>query len=97
MVKIVEAVCADYERREPAIKYSNITGDTLEQYVELNSAVDTGLEAIEPGVRHFMLDDICNGRGYDYSFASQYMAKNSYYTRKKKIVFDIAKSLHLIP
>lgn len=97
VVRLVEAICADYDRREQAIKHSSLTGETLETYARLNAAIDAGLESVEPGIRRFMLDDIWLGRGYDFSPCSPFLAKNSYYKRKKKVIHDIAKELKLIP
>jgi hypothetical protein len=93
---IVQAVCADYTRRENAIKYSAITGPTLARYVELNAAIDTALEGVEAGIREELLRDIASGRGYDASCIAAMMAKNTYYARKNKVVHDIARGLSLM-
>lgn len=96
VVEIVKTLCADYNRRERAIKYGNVTGDVLARYVELNAVIDRALEDIEVGIRMDMLKDIQNRRGYDFSPASYCISKNTYYKRKKKLIFDIAKSLALV-
>ena len=97
VVDIVKTVCADYGRRERMIKHSTITGDVLARYVELNAVIDKALEDVEVGIRDAMLEDIHKGRGYDFSAASPFLAKNTYYLRKRKLIHDIAEGLHLIP
>ncbi len=96
VVSIVKAICADYRRRESRIRRGNLSVDTLRIYVALNSVVDKALEDVEVGVRRDILNDLCQKRGYDGSPCGGYMGKNTYYRRKRKLVFDIAKELHLI-
>lgn len=96
VVNIVKTLCADYNRREQAIKRGNVTGAVLDRFVELNAVIDTALEEIEVGIRKEILYDIQYNRGYDFSPVSYCIAKNSYYKRKKKIIYDIAKNLAFI-
>ena len=96
IVAVVNAICADYERREKAIRYSTITGVVLDKYVELNAIVDRALEDIEPGVRKEILRDISEGRGYYKSGMQIILSKNAYYRRRRKLVHDIAKDLALL-
>ena len=97
VVDIVKTICADYGRRERMIKHSAITGAVLDRYVELNSIIDKALEDVEVGIRRDLLEDIQKGRGYDFSAASPFLAKNTYYQRKRKLIHDIAEGLSLIP
>ena len=97
VVEIVRGLCADYERRENAIKFSSIVGDVLERYVELNRAIDRALEQIEVGQRGHLIEDVAEGRGYNASMCSVRFAKNTYYERKRKFIHDVAKELFLIP
>ncbi len=96
VVEIVKTLCADYFRRERAIRYGNVTGAVLDRYIELNANIDMALETIEVGIRMDILRDIQFRRGYDFSPASVCISKNTYYTRKKKLIYDIAKRLSLI-
>ncbi len=96
VVDVVKCLCADYERRARAIKYESVEGAVLERYAELNAAIDKALEALEAGIRREMLEDIHRGRGYDFSPVSVYLSKNTYYQRKKRMIFEIAKDLSLI-
>ena len=96
VVDIVKTICVDYNRRERAIKYGTITGEVLAIYVELNAIIDKALEDIEVGVRKCLITDIQKKRGYYFSDAQYLMAKCTYYSRKRKFIFDIAKSLALL-
>ncbi len=96
VVEIVRAICADYRRREHMIKFSSISGDTLAEYIRLNEIVDSAIGNAEKGIRGSLLADIVRGKGYDSSMASPYLAKNTYYARKRKIVYDIAVQLRLV-
>lgn len=96
VANVAKSLCADYARRENAIKYSAITGPVLARYVELNAAVNTALEGMEAGIREELLDDIAKGRGYEASTLATLMAKNTYYARKQKVLLALAKELALI-
>lgn len=96
VVEIVKALCADYDRRERAIRYAAITGAVLARYVELNGAIDAALADLDPELRRGMLEDISLGRGYNLSMISPYLAKNTYYYKKRKLIHDIALQLALL-
>lgn len=96
VVEIVKTICADYNRREQAIKFGNVSGEVLDKYIELNAIITAALEDVEFGIRMDILRDIQNRRGYDFSPASYCISKNTYYKRKKKLIYDIAKRLALI-
>lgn len=96
VVKIVNSICADYERRERLIKYSATTGAVLTKAVELNAVVDKALEEIEPGIRRDIIKDISLGRGYNKSNCCVIMQNETYYRRRRKLVHDIAVALSLI-
>ena len=97
VVDIVKSVCADYDRRKRAIQASLLTAEVMREYIRLNDAVDKALtDNVEEALREYMLTDIQLNRGYDLSPTSPYLAKNTYYQRKRKVVHDIALELHLI-
>ena len=96
VVEIVKSVCNDYTRRACAIRSGSVNGAVLARYIELNGIIDTAIAEIEVGIRMDMLRDIQKRRGYDFSPAAGCMAKNTYYKRKKKVIYCIAKSLELI-
>ena len=96
VVHVVNAICADYERRERAIKYSNITGTVLARYIELNSVIDGALQEVEGGIREGLLRDISEGRGYTRSSIQHIVSKNTYYRRRRKLIHDIARNLSLL-
>ena len=95
-VRVVTSICADYNRREAAIKHSAVTGPVLERYVELNRAVDMALGDIELGIRDLVLRDVADGVGYNKSAAACQLSKNAYYRRRRKLVYDIAVNLSLL-
>ena len=97
VVEVVRGVCADYERRENAIKYSSITGRVLERYIELNAAVDGSLCEIMPDIQKEMVKDVADNVGYDFSQCSNYVSRRIYYLKKRKFIHDIAEKLFLIP
>lgn len=96
VVRMVESVCGDYYRRAQAIKTGAAVGAALDEYLRLNIAVETALEEIETGIRAEMLRDVALGRGYNRSCISVFMAKNTYYQRRRKLMYDIAKELNLV-
>lgn len=96
VVHLVNAICADYERRDRAIRHSTITGAVLERYIELNSVIDRALSDVETEIRADLLYDIANGRGYTRSCTQCVMSKNTYYRRRRNFVHTIAKELSLL-
>jgi hypothetical protein len=96
VVELVKAVCSDYNRRERAIKFGSITGEVLDRYIFLNTAIDKALECIEAGIRKDMLSDISKKRGFQFSAASMLISKDAYYRRRRKLIYDIAKELALL-
>ena len=97
VVELVRAVCDDYDRRSRMIQFGSVDGEVLEAYIALNRAVDKALEDVEAGIRKSVMSDICCRRGYHFSQASPFLAKNTYYARKRKVIHDIAVELALIP
>ena len=96
IVKIVSTICADYDRRRIAMQFKTDSADVIREYERLNGIIDSALLEIEVGIRRVMLDDVILGRGYDFSPASPFLAKNTYYQRKCKLVYDIAKGMMLV-
>jgi len=96
VVEIVKAVCADYVRRDRALRWDELTDGVRFEYLRLNGAIEGALGIIDASVRLDMLADIAIGRGYEFSLCSPFFAKNTYYQRKRQIVHDIAINLRLI-
>ena len=95
LVCVIKSVCSDYYRRATAIKNGTASGVVLDEYLRLNIAVETALEDIEKGIRGELLHDVALGLGYNKSVISVFMAKNTYYQRRRKLIYDIAKALNL--
>lgn len=93
---VVRSICADYKRRRDAIERRRDAAEVLIEYERLNGIVDIALSEIECGIRQTILEDVSLGRGYDFSPASPFLAKNTYYSRKHKLVYDIARGMRLI-
>lgn len=93
VVNLVEAVCADYDRRNVVITAG---GAPSEMTKELNRAVDAGLAEIEECLRRDLRRDIGLNRGYHFSPLSEVMSYVTYYKRKKKAIYQIAVELKLI-
>ena len=96
VARIAISVCGDYERREKLIRSSPSESPTFARMSELNSVVEQALSALEPAIRKDMLNDISEGIGYHKSKCSLMMGKNTYYRRRRKLVYDIAILLNLI-
>ena len=95
VVQIVNSLCADYTRRARLINDNTVPGSVRDTYQALNSVIDTALDEIEIGLRREMLNDISEGRGYNRSGCSVIIGKNAYYSRKKKLIHDIAVALNI--
>lgn len=96
VINLVKAICADYERRKKAITCGKVDGFVLRQYVDFNNAIDKILQNVDLGLRVDLMRDLANGSGYNFSQASPYMAKNTYYRYKKKFLYELAVELHLM-
>ena len=96
VVNMVNALCADYLRRERAILRGELPDNVLERYVLLNRTVDVALSEVEVGLRADLLQDIASGRGYVRSPLQCLVSKNTYYRRRRKLVHDIAKAFLLL-
>ena len=94
---LVVAICADYDRRAAALRKNELAQDTAAKFRHLNEAVDSALECIEDAEwRTYLMQDIIHKRGYAWSQLSPFVAKNTYYKRKRLVAYRIAQSLNLI-
>lgn len=96
VVNIVKSHCADYERRSRIIFNPNAPDGLKESCHSLNDIIDKALHDVDAGIQKIILSDVAMGRGYDSSMAAPFIAKNSYYARKRKLIHDIALGLKLI-
>ena len=96
IVEIVKAICADYVRRDRALRWDELNDGVRFEYLRLNGAIEGALGIIDTSSRLDMIGDIAQGRGYEFSPCSPFLAKNTYYQRKRQIVHDIAVNLGLL-
>lgn len=96
VVKVVRAQCADYSRKELCIRDGSVSAELLNAYIATNAAIDKALTDIEEVCRQHFLNDIAENRGYDRSQSQWCMSHNSYYKRKRKAIYEIARGLLLI-
>lgn len=97
VVRIVYALCADYSRRVTALRCPATPPNVRENFLRLNAAIDDSLVDIEPGLRSILLNDVSELNGYDSSKSNSFISKNTYYARKRALIFNIAKRLQLVP
>lgn len=96
VAKIAKAICADYDRRAAAIRKGEGSEELLEEYRRLNAAVDAALAEIDEGVRADILRCMTIGQGYEKSHAHMYLSDKSFYRRKRKVIYVVAKELSLV-
>lgn len=96
LVTMVEAIVADYPRRERVIKYSSEDEAIITEYSRINSIIDEMVNVLESELAEIIKDDIVNRVGYERSRAALFAAKKTYYRRKSMLIHDIAKGLLLI-
>lgn len=94
--RVVIAIIADTERRQRVINLKANKEDVCTMYELLNRAVDKAFQGIEANLRSMLMDDFCNGSGYDRSLSSSVISQRAYYRRKRKIIADVAVLLCLI-
>lgn len=96
VVKIVSAQCADFARKELAIRDGELDDAVLASYWEINAAIKEALADIEEACRESFLRDIAENRGYEKSQIGTLFSRRAYYNRKRKAIYDIARLLRLI-
>ena len=96
VVKIVEATCADYWRREKALRGGNIDITIRAEYTRLNSIIESAIADIDEAVRAQLLSDVGNVVGYKWSPLSMCMSAPYYYKLKRSVVRGVAEKLSLI-
>ena len=96
VVDEVRGICKDYDRKRRALIIGDLSEEVRRVYERYNAAVNDALLVIEEGLRLIMLDDISNNRGYNRSSASLMIAHNGYAQRKRKLIYTIARNLHLV-
>lgn len=96
VVALVEALCADYWRRERALRGGVDDIVLRAEFIKLNAAVDQAMDEVELSVRESLLSDIGSKCGYRRSRLSLIMSKPAYYRRKGDVIRKVAKNLNWI-
>lgn len=94
---IAKAICADYGRRR-AIAARKDTPDEVKRALnDFNALVDEALLSVqEEGLRKEILRDMIERRGWERSNAQMYICENSYYARRRRVLYQVALGMHLI-
>lgn len=94
VIRIVNALYADYERREKEIRSGK---NRINRFCELNNTLKASVElTCEASVRDGMLFDLCHDIGYEKSSLAMMMSHKTYYARKKAAKLEAARRLGLI-
>ena len=94
--KLVVALCADFKRRDDAVKNDNASKRSIMEYVYLNERImDAASEICSSGFALHFINDIATSTGYVNSNV-KYICESAYKKNKKLIKYNIARKLHLI-
>ena len=93
-VRVIEAIMADYTRRERTVAFSSEADDVIAEYQRINKIIDDAVTMVEPELAVVILHDVINHIGYERSRAVVFAAKRTYYRRKAKLIHDIGAALH---
>ena len=97
VAQIAKAICADYDRRARALHAGIVDEKVRTTYTRLNAAVDEALLRIdEPMIRRALLQDMVLRRGYDRSEAQPFICENSYYARRRHVLYLVAEYTSLV-
>lgn len=94
-VGVCVAVIADYERRKREIERGDISEQLLLSYKRYNEIVDNALLCVEEDMRRELMSDIETGRGYSHSMIGHNCNRKAYYSRKRQVIYFVAKGLGL--
>lgn len=94
--QVVVALCADYDRRERALRCHSATPDVLSLYETLNRGIDRAIaEICEARICTDMRRDIGAKRGARRT-PLYFMSEGTYKRRKRDTQHRIAETLHLL-
>lgn len=97
LVHTIEAIIADYPRRDRIIRFSSASEETLSEYRRLNDIIDNVIsETSELELARIVKNDIIERLGYEKSRAHMLSSKCTYYNLKRKIIHCVAVNMHLV-
>ncbi len=93
---VVVALCKDYFRRASAIENHTAEPRAENEFKYYNYKIyDATAEVVGPRYAEQFIDDIGKKRGY-WDSETDILSENAYYYRKRVVIHNIAKKLHLI-
>ena len=94
---LVVALCADYWRREEAVRARSVSHRTEMEYRYYNFNIfDAAAEVVGEHFAEGYIGDIGERRGYAVSELADHCCEKSYKMRKFAVKKNIAERLHLI-
>ncbi len=94
IIRIINALYADYERREKEIRTGK---NRINRFYELNNTLKASVDlTCEASIRDGMLFDLCHDIGYERSSLAMIMSHKTYYARKKAAKLEAARRLGLL-
>lgn len=95
IVAVVRGYCRMYHYMAVSSEDARINEDVREHFSEVTAAIKKAMDDnCRPDEAPYFIDDIGLGTGFNKSQMC-YISETDYKTRKRKIVHDIAKNLHL--
>lgn len=95
VVAVVRGYCRMYHYMKVSADDPRVSADMRENFAKVTAAIQVALDDnCRPDEAPYFIDDIGLGTGFNKSQMC-YISETDYKTRKRKIVHDIAKNLHL--
>ncbi|MBR2431495.1 MAG: hypothetical protein IKB23_01125 [Clostridia bacterium] len=94
--RLVEAHCADFFRRDAAIRSGELSSRTLMELRYLNAKMlDAAVELVGYGDAELFISEIGSGCGYAHSDLTD-ISEVTYKRKKQELKRALAKKIHLI-
>lgn len=96
VVRVVTALCGDYDRRERVLLHGEAAPEVLSTYEALNRGIDRAIaEVCEEGIRAQLRRDIAEHRGARRTPILT-ISEGTYKRRKRESEIRIARELNLL-
>lgn len=96
--KVIRYTVAGYTDRLNAIRFDSVNESVKAEYRRINNAILDALSEMldDKAIRDIFRRDIANRTGWQFSEAKSCFSCDSYKRNKNKIIYLMAKNLHLI-